>query len=70
MPTLAEPVANGLPGFVKKREIARFLNVSPRTIDKWIADRRIPYIKVNPRLNLFRLRDVEKALTKRTVHEA
>jgi excisionase family DNA binding protein len=70
MPTaLPEAVNTELPEYLRKREIARILHVSPRTIDKWVMDRRIPFIRVTARLNLYRLRDVQKALEKRVVHE-
>jgi excisionase family DNA binding protein len=65
----SEPVNDGIQGYLRKREIARLLCVSPRTIDKWVMDRRIPFIRMNARLNLYRLRDVQKALEKRIVHE-
>ena len=41
------------PGLVKKRELARLIGVSPRTIDSWVGNRVIPYIAVTPRLHLF-----------------
>jgi excisionase family DNA binding protein len=33
-------------GLVRKRDIAEFLSVSVRTIEYWMADQRIPYVKV------------------------
>tara|TARA_A100001037_G_scaffold303183_1_gene336580 strand:- start:657 stop:920 length:264 start_codon:yes stop_codon:yes gene_type:complete len=42
---------------VRKREIAEILGVSVRTIENWMNERRIPYLKVD-RIVLF---DPEKA---------
>jgi excisionase family DNA binding protein len=61
--------AERLNGLLRKREIAELLKVSPRTIDKYVAKRLIPFIRMNPRFNLFRLADVERALARRTVRE-
>ena len=34
---------------VDKRDAARILSVSPRTIEKWVFDRRIPFTRVGGR---------------------
>jgi excisionase family DNA binding protein len=52
-----------------KIELADYLRVSPRTIDYYIAGRKIPFIKLGPRLVRFRLADVERALKRYTVEE-
>ena len=67
--TVMEPSPLFGEGLLRKKEIARALSVSPRTIDTWIAGRKIPFIRINSRLNLFRRRDVERALSKLTVLE-
>ena len=46
------------PVLIKKRELARRLSVSPRTIEGWTRKRVIPYIAVSSRLNLFDFEDV------------
>ena len=33
-------------GLLCKREAAKLLNVSPRTVDLWLKQRRIPYMKL------------------------
>ena len=48
--------------FVKKAEVARAIGVSARTVDNWVARRTIPYIAVSPRMHLFDLAEVKKAL--------
>ena len=51
-------------GLLRKKELAAELGVHPRTVDNWIAARKIPFIKVTNRLNLYRLADVMRALQK------
>jgi excisionase family DNA binding protein len=51
-----------------KEELARHMRVGLRTVDNWIASRRVPYIKIG-RLVRFRLSDVERALKRYTVEE-
>jgi excisionase family DNA binding protein len=50
------------PIFVKKTEAAQALGVSTRTLDNWVARRMIPYVAVSPRMHLFNLEEVKKAL--------
>jgi excisionase family DNA binding protein len=50
------------PIFVKKAEAAKALGVSNRTLDNWVARRMIPYVAVSPRMHLFDLAEVKKAL--------
>jgi len=38
--------------FVRKRQLATLLSVSPRTIDGWVSKRMIPFIEPNLRLHL------------------
>jgi excisionase family DNA binding protein len=49
---------------IRKKELANELKVSLRTIDNWIRQRRIPYLRLSPRLLLFDLRKVLSALEK------
>ena len=49
-------------GLLRKANLAEVLNVSPRTIDNWIAEKIIPVIAVTPRLYLFDLEEVKAAL--------
>lgn len=53
---------------LSKKEIARFLGKSPRTIDNLMKSRAIPHVKLGRSVG-FRLRDVERALAKLTVNE-
>jgi excisionase family DNA binding protein len=54
---------------IRKKELANELKVSSRTIDNWIRQRRIPYLRLSPRLLLFDLRKVLSALEKYEVRE-
>ena len=49
---------------LSKREVAQHLGVSPRTIDNWIADQRIPYLKLSPRVVRFDPNQVAGALAR------
>jgi excisionase family DNA binding protein len=57
-----------LPQPITKPELAQFLRVSERTVDNYVASRRIPYIKIGRSIR-FQLADVQKALKKFTVRE-
>ena len=50
-----------------KRDLARELNVSIRTIDVWIHNKKIPYKKLGSRMVRFDLDQVEEALKRFTV---
>jgi excisionase family DNA binding protein len=54
--------------WVTKRDVVREYGVSMRTVDKWIAERKIPYYKVG-KLVRFDLDKVAKALERYTIHE-
>jgi hypothetical protein len=47
---------------LKKRELAKVLGVSARTVDNWVAQRIIPHLAVSPRLHLFDPAAVRRAL--------
>lgn len=57
----ATPLA---PTLIKKRELAKRLSVSPRTIDEWARKRKIPYLRVGPRFYLYDFEAVVAALRK------
>jgi excisionase family DNA binding protein len=52
------------PTLIKKKELAKRLSVSTRTIDTWIAKRVIAYIQITPRFYLFEFDAVLAALKK------
>ncbi len=54
---------------VTKPELARHIKVSPRTIDNWIAAKRIPVLRLGRSIR-FNLANVEAALNRFEVKEA
>ena len=52
------------PTLIKKKELAKRLSVSPRSIDGWVSKRVIPYIQITPRFYLFEVDAVLAALKK------
>ena len=54
---------------VTKPELAHELNVSIRTVDQWIHDKKIPFKKLSPRLIRFDLDQVQWALDRYTIRE-
>lgn len=50
-------------------ELARILSVSERTIQYWLTEKRIPCLRLSPRLNRFSLPKVEAALARYEVKE-
>jgi excisionase family DNA binding protein len=50
-------------GLLRKPDIARICNISIRTVDQWIAERKIPTLKIG-RTVRFRWPAVEAALVK------
>lgn len=48
---------------VKKCVLAKVFSVSPRTVDNWVAQRLIPYFAPSPRMHLFDVGAVKKALS-------
>lgn len=43
-------------------EIAKHLRVQPSTVKEWARRRRIPQVRLSPRVRRFRLKDVIAAL--------
>jgi excisionase family DNA binding protein len=55
--------------FLSKQELALVVGVSPRTIDNWTAQKRIPFIRLSARLIKFNLERVKAALARYEVRE-
>ncbi len=49
---------------LKRRQLARAINVSTRTIDNWQRQKRIPYLRITNRCVRFHLPSVVAALRK------
>jgi hypothetical protein len=54
---------------LSKKELASALGVSPRSIDNWIAQRRIPFLRLSARLIKYNLARVELSLARYEVRE-
>jgi excisionase family DNA binding protein len=54
---------------LSKRELAAILGVSERTIENWLAEKRIPRLRLSARLTRFSLPKVEAALARYEVKE-
>ena len=62
--------AAGIPKrLLSKRELAAVLGVSQRTIENWLAEKRIPRLRLSARLTRFSLPKVEAALARYEVKE-
>jgi excisionase family DNA binding protein len=55
--------------FLSKQELALAVGVSPRTIDNWMAQKRIPFLRLSARLIKFNLERVKAALARYEVKE-
>ena len=54
---------------LSKRELSAVLNVSERTLDNWLAQKKIPRLRLSNRLTRFNLSRVEAALARYEVKE-
>ena len=52
------------PTLIKKKELAKRLSVSTRSIDVWVGKRLIPYIQITPRFYLYEFDAVLAAIRK------
>jgi hypothetical protein len=55
--------------FLSKQELALVIGVCPRTIDNWMAQKRIPFIRLSARLIKFNLERVKAALGRYEIKE-
>jgi excisionase family DNA binding protein len=65
----SEPAAPIPKQLLSKPELAAALGVSPRTIENWLAEKRIPRLRLSPRLTRFSLSRVLTALNRYEVRE-
>jgi predicted site-specific integrase-resolvase len=54
---------------IDTKGVARLAVVSPRTVQKWVAQRKIPVIRISPGCVRFSKRAVVAALAKLTIEE-
>lgn len=48
--------------YLRRWEVAKYLQVSPRTLARWIVRGHIPYIRIGSRLMLFRRSDLDRTM--------
>jgi hypothetical protein len=60
---------NGIESLPDKRAVAKHFGVSVRTVDRWIAERRVPHLKFSKRCIRFVWRDIERAIERFRVEE-
>jgi excisionase family DNA binding protein len=56
--------------FLRKREAAKYLSVSPRTLTAWMRRGILPYAKPARKIILFSVRDLERTVARFRVEEA
>ena len=54
---------------LSKKELAAVLGVSPRTIENWLSQKKVPCLRLSARLTRFSLLKVEAALARYEVRE-
>jgi excisionase family DNA binding protein len=59
----------GIESLPDKRAVAQRYGVSTRTVDRWVAERRVPYLRLGRRCVRFVWRDVEAALSRFKIQE-
>ncbi len=68
-PVSASEAAAGDSGLVKKTAVARAASVSCRTVENWMRQKRIPFVRLSSRCVRFHLLSVLAALRKFEVRE-
>jgi excisionase family DNA binding protein len=68
VPTRHDSISD-LGSLLTKDELAKLLNVHPRTINAWMAARRIPFLRVGPRMVRYDKHAVERALARNITKE-
>ena len=48
--------------YLRRWEAAKYLQVSPRTLARWIARGHIPYVRIGSRIMLFRKSDLDRTM--------
>jgi excisionase family DNA binding protein len=53
--------------FWDKRELAQYLNLSIYTIDAWVSQKRIPFVRIGGRKVMFDKKEIEKWIDQQRV---
>jgi excisionase family DNA binding protein len=59
----------GIESLPDRKAIAQRYGISTRTVDRWIAEKRIPHLKLGARTVRFKWPDVEAALSRFKIQE-
>jgi excisionase family DNA binding protein len=57
------------PPLVDKKIVAADLRVGTRTVERWVAERKIPFIRIGHRMLRFKLDDVRRAIARWSIKE-
>ena len=55
--------------WLRTEGLLKILPVSRRTLDRWRARNQIPFVRVGPKVLLYRRSDVERMLSRMTIRE-
>lgn len=55
-------------GYIRRKEAAKYLGISLRTLTDWQSRRIIPFVHIGHRLTLFRIVDLDRAMSRFTVN--
>ena len=69
MKRLSEAALDAVGSLPNTQDIARYFGVSPRTVDRWRAEKRIPFLALGHRTIRYRWKDVEAALERHKIQE-
>jgi excisionase family DNA binding protein len=53
--------------FLDKRELAQYLGISLYTVDAWVSQKRIPFVKIGGRKVVFDRNEIEKWIDEQRV---
>jgi excisionase family DNA binding protein len=67
--TFPQTIPDPEPELVDKRVIARTFGVSERTVENWVAQRKIPFLRIGRRTVRFKLANVRRTLERKTIKE-
>ena len=67
--TFPKTIPDQEPELVDKYVVARTFGFSPRTVENWVVQKKIPFLRLGHRTVRFRLADVRRALERKLVKE-
>jgi excisionase family DNA binding protein len=67
--TFPKTIPGQEPELVDKYVVARTFGLSSRTVENWVVQKKIPFLRLGHRTIRFRLADVRRALERKTVKE-